>query len=204
MKVIWITLGLIVLDMAVSSIALIISKNKKNNYFNVIIQAICTCASKVLTGAIAVMVGMSVIVALTKPMPEDVMPAFYYNGSYSEYGGEYFSSEVIEQLLSECNYMLGKSSDPDILFDRAFLYYRTHNYDLAIEDLKACLTTESNWEYLYDLGVVYGYMRDYKSSILYLNEALNYDIPITNRGGAKNALEMMEAYYQNWLFSVWQ
>lgn len=129
------------------------------------------------------------------------MPAFAYDGVYSEIADDIDESSI-QFLISGRTVAIEEAPSAENIFDRSFLYYKTRNFDLAQIDLQQCMELEGNWMYYYDMGVIYGYLLDYTAAIEYLEMALSKDIPISERGNVINALAMIENYYESLIYSV--
>lgn len=138
-----------------------------------------------------------------KPEPQNVMPAFYYDGTYSEYNVLDISRDTINMILEESEKHI--TNDPEIAyFDMAYAYFFSQNYDLAVEALGKCYEMAQRWEYTYDIGVSYGYLMDYQVSIKYLNEALKLNPPAYDRAVILETVEMLDNYFNIWLSSLFQ
>ena len=134
-----------------------------------------------------------------RPELGDVMPAYRYSGD--NYNLIYSSELDIDSISSEIQNKM--TIDPEgALYDQAFLYWRTNNGDLAIKTLQQCLLYDKNWEYAYDLGVVYCSEVNYANALKYFKLALQYDPPIDSRGLVNDMIRLIENYYFNWIQSL--
>lgn len=83
------------------------------------------------------------------------MPAFAYDGVYSEIADDIDESSI-QFLISGRTVAIEEAPSAENIFDRSFLYYKTRNFDLAQIDLQQCMELEGNWMHYYDMGVIYG------------------------------------------------
>lgn len=134
-----------------------------------------------------------------RPKPGDVMPAYRYSGDNYDL---IYSSEIdINSISSEIEKKM--TINPEgALCDQALLYWKTNNGDLAIKALQQCLFYNKNWEYAYDLGVVYCFEVDYSNALKYFKLALQYDPPIDDRGLVEEKIKLIENYYFDWIQSL--
>lgn len=164
-------------------------------------------ASKVLsTIGIAILTAIASALLLSvfiKPEPQNVMPAFYYDGTYSEYNNEEKTADVINMILEESENRIATDWET-AYYDIAYAYFSSNNYDLAIEALKKCYDENPSWEYAYNIGISYGYLMDYQASVKYLNEALELNPPVYDRAGILDTITLLENYYTLWLSSLFQ
>lgn len=197
----FIIIGLVLIAWLFSSVDALISADGDGAVWEYMVIG----ASKVIVG---IAIGIIIILIPTlflgnylKPQPEDVMPAFYYDGTYAGLVND-MDDDTLQTLVGECTRTISQTGQLSAYYDRALLYFRTNNYDLARDDLQYCYEHESNWKYAYDLGVVCGYMLDYSDSINFFETALSLDVPLSERGVVKNSLAMIESYFDGWIFSL--
>lgn len=138
-----------------------------------------------------------------KPELQDVMPAFYYDGTYSEFNTEEKTAEIINTILEDAEDH--KALDMEsAYYDIAYAYFSSGNYDLAIGSLEICYDANPCWKYAYDIGVSYGYMMEYQASAKYLKKALDLNPPAYDRAAILDTVTMMENYFSIWITSLFQ
>ena len=143
----------------------------------------------------------SVLSYLIKPQPQDVMPAFMYDGTYIETNTLASANLPVEQIIQESTARLEYAKE-EANFDFANIYFRTGKYDLSVDCLERCFAINPSWKYAYDLGVVYGYMGNYLNANKYLNRALEYDPPLNDRSVIISTMEMINNYFYYWLKKI--
>lgn len=207
--------GIIIAIISLTIIAIIFSiiqhffsnKKEKKIVFSVF-AGFSSAVSNIAIGLIVLLIPSLLFVNLITPAPEDIMPAFIYYGKYNDYSTadlEDIPEGLVEQYIAECTKRAETQGDISAYFDRAFWYFKTHNMDLAKDDYEVCFNADkSNWIYAYDLGVAYGWMLDYESSVRYIRLATELDVPAEDRGTIMDNLTMMETYFGKWLYSIFQ
>ena len=175
-----------------------LSERKSKTIWRESVLAISKVLSSIAIGLIIAAVPIVILLNQIKPPPEDVMPAFIYVGEISDD----MDCSLMESLIVEYTAAIEDFPTASIYFDRAYLYFKTNNLDLAVTDLQKCIDLENNWMYHYDIGVVYGYLLDYPSSIQSFKTALSMDIPISERGLVISTLTMIEGYWDVWIYSL--
>lgn len=194
-------LALVLISAFFATINSIVANKEKKKFAHFLISGISTVITDVAIGLIIISVPALIMVNYLKPQPESIMPAIYYDGTYSEIT-DIMTTELAESLVNECTERIRLEGTLTAYYDRAYLYFFTNNYDLAQEDLLHCFEDSEEWKYLYDMGVVCGYMLDYESSIRYFEDALALDIPLSDRGIVQNSLSLIRSYFDGWLFSL--
>lgn len=194
-------LGLISFAVIFSTINCTLSEKRTKTFRGMLALGLSKVLSDVSIGLIIAAIPIMLLLNYLKPQPEDIMPAFAYDGVYSEIADDIDESSI-EFLISDCTVTIEEAPSVEKIFDRSFLYYKTGNFDLAQIDLQQCVELEVNWMYYYDMGIIYGYLLDYTSAIEYLEMALSKDIPISERGNVINTLAMIENYYESWVYSI--
>jgi len=183
-------------------------RSENETFVKALWNTIKTGFLKVLSsvGIALVTTAISVLILSTfiKPEPQNIMPAFYYDGTYEQYNNEEVTdSEIFNRIFRESQAQIETDSET-AYFDIAYAYYKTNNYDLAIEYLEQCYEINPHWKYAYDLGISYGYLRNYRTAVKYLNEALELSPPAADRGGILETITMLENYYSIWISSLLQ
>lgn len=135
---------------------------------------------------------------IVEPQSENIMPAFYYDGIYESVCDEELTNELVEQKLAEMELYNTEES----YYYKSYLYFRTGNHDLAINELKKCFEDNPKWTYAYDIGVCYSYLREYELSIKYMKRALELNPPYEERGDMMETIDMIENYFGNWISSI--
>lgn len=200
-KFVLMLLGLISFAVIFSAINCTLSEKRTKTFRRMLALGLSKVLSDVSIGLIIAAIPIVLLLNYLKPQPEDIMPAFAYDGVYSEITDDIDNSSI-EFLISDCTVVIEETSSVEKIFDRSFLYYKTGNFDLAQIDLQQCMELEENWMYYYDMGVIYGYLLDYSTAIEYLEMALSVDIPISERGNVISTLAMIENYYESWVYSI--
>lgn len=196
-----ILLGLLLVAIVFSAINSNLAERKNRTVMKALALGFSKVFSDIAIGLIIASIPTVLLLNHLKPQPEDVMPVFIYDGTYAEISDS-IDDLLAESLIAECTTSANQSPNARIYFDRAFLYFKTGNFDLAYTDLQKCIELEEYWMYHYDIGVVYGYLLDYSSAIESFETALSMDIPISERGLVMNTLTMIESYLDTWIYSL--
>lgn len=197
----FIIIGLVLIAWLFSSVDALISANGDGANWEYVVIGASKVIVEIAIGIIIILIPTLILVNYLKPQPENVMPAFYYDGTYAGLLSG-MDDDTLQTLVEERTRTINQTGQVSAYYDRALLYFRTNNYDLACDDLQYCYEHESNWKYAYDLGVVYGYMLDYSNSIKFFEITLSLDVPLSERGVVKNSLAMIESYFDGWIFSL--
>ena len=79
------------------------------------------------------------------------MPVFFYDGTNMAISEILDSDDIdytlAQSLVEECTSEIRKTQDADKYFDRAALYFKIGDFDLACDDLQKCVelgTVDSN------------------------------------------------------------
>lgn len=201
LRIVSILCGLLLLAVVFSAINSHFSEKKNKSVSKTLLLGLSKVLSDIAVGLIIAVIPMVILLNWLKPQPEDIMPVFVYDGTYSEISDS-IDDSMAESLIIDCSEAIEQSSDAQEYFDRAFLYFKTGNLDLAYTDLQKCIELEEKWMYYYDIGVVYGYCLDYSSAIESFEKALSMDIPFSERGLVINTLTMIESYFDAWIYSL--
>lgn len=205
--ILWLVLiGLLLIAVTFSAIYSHISEKKSKTVRRSITLGLTKVLSDIAIGLIIAAIPTVIILNYLKPQPQNAMPAFFYDGTnmaISEISDSDDIDYVLAQsLIEKCTSAIGQTQDADKYFDRAALYFKTGNFDLACDDLQKCVELEESWKYYFDLGVTYGYLLDYSSSIRFFKMALDLDIPLPERSAVISSLTMIESYYDEWVYSL--
>lgn len=192
--------GLVVVAIVFATVDSVVSKKENEKIFYSLVSGISKVVFDISIGLIIIVIPMTLLTNYLKPQPEDIMPAFYYDGKYVEIDD--MDLGLAELLIEESTETIAQDHFLSAYYDRAYLYFYTSNYDLAYEDLQLCFEYTNEWKYSYDLGVVLGYMLDYKASINYFEKTLEMNIPLSDRGIVRESLTLIKSYYSNWIFSL--
>lgn len=201
LRILSLLLGLLLLAVVFSTINSHFSEKKNRSVSKTLLLGLSKVLSDIAIGLIIAVIPTVILLNCLKPQPEDVMPVFIYDGTYSEILDS-IDDSMAESLIVDCSEAIKQSADAENYFDRACLYFKTGNLDLAHIDLQKCIELEETWMYYYDLGVVYGYRLDYSSAIESFEKALSMDIPFSERGLVINTLTMIESYFDEWIYSL--
>lgn len=200
-KIILLFFGLLLVAIIISAINFNLAEKKNKTVTKVLALGLSRVFSDIAVGLIIAFVPTVILINHLKPQPENVMPVFIYDGTYAGIADDVVVS-MADSLIADCSVALERSSDTTKYFDRAFLYFKTGNFDLAYVDLQKCIELEENWMFYYDIGVVCGYLLDYSAAIESFETALDMDIPISERGLVVNTLTMIESYFDSWIYSL--
>ena len=129
----------------------IINSHSSEKKSKTIKQSIIIGFSKVLSdiaiGLIIAAIPTVILLNYLKPQPEDVMPVFFYDGTYAD-TSDNIDYTLAQSLIADCTISIKQSQDVTKYFDCAFLYFKTNNYDLACDDLQECVKLEERWIYI--------------------------------------------------------
>lgn len=201
LKIMLMLFGLLLVAIVFSAINSNLAERKNKTVTRALALGLSKVFSDIAIGLIIASIPTVILLNHLKPQPEDVMPVFIYDGIYAEISDD-IDDSLAESLIADCTVAAEQSPSVEKYFDRAFLYFKTGNFDLAYTDLQKCIELEENWMYYYDIGVVYGYLLDYSSAIESFEKALSMDIPISERGLVINTLTMVENYFDAWVYSL--
>ena len=202
----WIFWGILLVFLAIAiiftTINAFLSFSKKDSFKGCFLHGLSKVLADVAIGLIIIMVPALILYNCLKPKPADVMPSYYYDGTYADMAPEE-KDIYAETIILDCTDKVTENETLMAHFDRAHFYFYTGNFDLAKNDLLFCYKNSKDWRYAFDLGVICGYLQEYYDSIKYFEEALDKeDIPIQKRGLAMDHLTLIRSYFGDWLYSL--
>mgnify|MGYP002567177637 CR=1 FL=1 len=205
--ILWLILtGLLLIAFTFSAINSHISERKSKTVRRSIALGLTKVLSDIAIGLIIAAIPTVIVLNYLKPQPENVMPVFFYDGTNIAISDILDSDDIdyalAQSLIEECTSAIRQTQDVDKFFDRAALYFKTGNFDLACDDLQKCVELEEKWIYYSDLGVTYGYLLDYSSSIRFFKMSLDLDVPLPERSVVISSLTMIESYFDEWVYSL--
>lgn len=182
------------------------TKQKKKEVHVGIIWNVVKIGTLKLISAVGIAILTAAALALllsliVKPEPANIMPGYFYDGTYAYYNGMEIDEATIDTILTGSRQRMDADREA-ACYDMAYGYFSSGNFDYAITALETCYESNPDWKYAYDLGIAYSYMRDYRSALNYLQEALELNPPYENRGVILNTVAMLENYYSIWITSL--
>ena len=150
--ILWFVLiGLLLIAFAFSAINSHVTEKKSKTVGWSISIGLTKVLSDIAIGLIIATIPTVILLNYLKPHPEDVMPVFFYDGTNMAISEILDSDDIdytlAQSLVEECTSEIRKTQDADKYFDRAALYFKIGDFDLACDDLQKCVelgTVDSN------------------------------------------------------------